>query len=444
MLVKPYLSRFIKNINRSYENVISFELVCIPNTIFIGCYITPDDSSYYDSAIFGYIQGIIKNDESKTYIILGDLNSRVGNPGPCLDSNGVLEYIGCEDRIVNGNGKKILQLCRDENLAVVNNLKYGEKHFKSYLSFRRRQQWISEPDLLIISRKGLNLIESFQMRQYFKGKNLCSDHGIVECRIDTSKCKISTDLLKARAINLGHSTYETKVVKIEKSLRMSMCKKDQVKRYFSQNLPPVISDALSIDQTIEIFTHKMSSLLKQNKVKRQVVIKEWGNEGRWKRLLDSNDPKKIWKSIDWNGNLQNNDNEKAPSDLEFKEHFEKLLDQKEQSEDQTVEFGDAPSLEALDRSISTEEVQNAIKTCKENKSYIGITPAVFDCMPANWLLFITQILNLVFLSDRMFFPVKWCSSKLIVLYKKGLRWVCDNYRGIAIGDTLGKVYAKVL
>ena len=173
MLVKPYLSRFIKNINRSYENVISFELVCIPNTIFIGCYITPDDSSYYDSAIFGYIQGIIKNDESKTYIILGDLNSRVGNPGPCLDSNGVLEYIGCEDRIVNGNGKKILQLCRDENLAVVNNLKYGEKHFKSYLSFRRRQQWISEPDLLIISRKGLNLIESFQMRQYFEGKWNC-------------------------------------------------------------------------------------------------------------------------------------------------------------------------------------------------------------------------------------------------------------------------------
>ena len=442
LLVKPCFIQFIKNMDRSYENVISFEMVFIPNIIFIGCYITPDDSPYYDFAIFGYIQGIIKRDESKTYIIFGDLNSRVGDPGLCLEGGNVFQYAECEDKIVNNNGNNILQLCKDEKLAVVNNMKYGEKIFKSNLSFRKRQQWISEPDLLIMSRKDLQLIDSFQMRQYFEGRNLRSDHGIIEFKIDTTKCKISTELLKVRANNVGQSIYERKIVKIEKSLRMSMCNKAGVKLYFSQNLPPVISDFRS--ETIDFFSKIVINVLKMNKVKKQSVVKEWGNEEKWKRLLKCNDPKKIWNSIDWNGNIKNDDNEKLPTDIEFKEHFEKLLDQKEQSVEESFELDDVPFVEELDGPITTEEVQTAIKTCKESKSYIGVTPAIFECLPVVWMVFMTQILNFVFGSENLLYPVKWCLSKLIVLFKKGLRSLCDNYRGIAIGDTLGKVYAKVL
>ena len=42
------------------------------------------------------------------------------------------------------------------------------------------------------------------------------------------------------------------------------------------------------------------------------------------------------------------------------------------------------------------------------------------------------------------FPVKWCYNRLIVLFKKGARMCCGNYRGISIGDTMGKLYAKIL
>ena len=51
---------------------------------------------------------------------------------------------------------------------------------------------------------------------------------------------------------------------------------------------------------------------------------------------------------------------------------------------------------------------------------------------------------MVFCSDNFVFPIKWCYNKLIVLFKKGARLICGNYRGISIGDTIGKVYAKVL
>ena len=360
LLVKHCFTKFIKNIDKSYENVISYELEFLPNVVFIGCYIAPSDSIYYDAAIFGYIQGIIKKDVSKTYVMVGDLNSRVGNPGERLENRGTLHYTGCEDTVLNSNGKSILQICKDEKLVVVNNLEYNEKHHKSSLSFRKKQRWISEPDLLIISKKGLRFIESFKMVQYFEGRHLYSDHGLIDFQIDITKCRLSTKLLKRRAENLGRSTYEFKSIKVERSLRMALCNKDEIKSYFAQNVPPVISGLESVDEVIENFTKTVFKVMKTNKLKKPVVVNEWGNQERWKRLLNCNDPKKIWKSIDWSGNIVC-ENENMPSDSEFKLHFEKLLDQDEQTDSELLDLEDAPHIPTLDDPISIDEVSAAIK-----------------------------------------------------------------------------------
>ena len=53
------------------------------------------------------------------------------------------------------NGTCILQLCEDTDIAVVNNVKYGYHHFKSTLSFCKKTNWISEPDLLLASDHAL-------------------------------------------------------------------------------------------------------------------------------------------------------------------------------------------------------------------------------------------------------------------------------------------------
>ena len=61
-----------------------------------------------------------------------------------------------------------------------------------------------------------------------------------------------------------------------------------------------------------------------------------------------------------------------------------------------------------------------------------------------WILSITQLLNLVFCDEQLIYPVIWCYNKLVVLFKKGMRLCCGNWRGLSIGDTLGKLYAKIL
>ena len=53
-------------------------------------------------------------------------------------------------------------------------------------------------------------------------------------------------------------------------------------------------------------------------------------------------------------------------------------------------------------------------------------------------------MNIVFCSNNLTYPLKWCYNKLIVLFKKGARLICGNYRGISIGETMGKLYAKIL
>jgi hypothetical protein len=54
------------------------------------------------------------------------------------------------------------------------------------------------------------------------------------------------------------------------------------------------------------------------------------------------------------------------------------------------------------------------------------------------------MLNLIFFDRNYTYPARWCYNKLVVLFKKGARLVCGNYRGLSIGDTLGKLYGKIM
>ena len=80
LLIKPGLCKYVQKLDRTYENVLAFELSIVPDIIFIGCYIAPSDFPYYDAAVFGHLQSLLKKDESKKAFIMGDLNSRVGLP----------------------------------------------------------------------------------------------------------------------------------------------------------------------------------------------------------------------------------------------------------------------------------------------------------------------------------------------------------------------------
>ena len=53
-----------------------------------------------------------------------------------------------------------------------------------------------------------------------------------------------------------------------------------------------------------------------------------------------------------------------------------------------------------------------------------------------------KLFNLVF--SNGIYPIKWGTSYIIPLHKSGSKYEPDNYRGISIGDNIGKLFNRVL
>ena len=159
---------------------------------------------------------------------------------------------------------------------------------------------------------------------------------------------------------------------------------------------------------------------------------------RWEHPLNTNDSKTIWKTINWKGDLERkNDNEH--SSTEFKIHFENLLNPPNVPSVNEIEFSDCPYIPVLDDPISTYELNSCIKGIISNKAsdINGISPGLFKLLYTSWLQFILVIFNVIFLCVKA--PSYWTISKLIVLFKKGKRCLCGNYRGISIKARRGSI-----
>ena len=221
------------------------------------------------------------------------------------------------------------------------------------------------------------------MVQRYNGKLLYSDHALVDVTISLRNMRIPIDLIRTRANNLGRSVHEVSPIKIDRSLRLSQCNEENLRQFFIDNLPPTINENESVDFLLNRFNRVVTEAMKENRTLTNVEPSPWGNAERWKRLLKDNDYKKIWKSIGWNGDIEEM-NKDMPSDEEFKIHFEQLLNPPGTNvdADEVCNTENSPYIPILDDPISETEVVEAAETSKESKSFIGVTPAIFQCFPA--------------------------------------------------------------
>ena len=108
---------------------------------------------------------------------------------------------------------------------------------------------------------------------------------------------------------------------------------------------------------------------------------------RWKRLLESNDSKTIWKAINWSGKVNTNEHEQ-PEDEQFRAHLEQLLTEGRVSEEtQQLEFESSPSIPVLDNPCTLQQLDETVKDVNVNKSYLGIYPGLIKVLPVNWFMF---------------------------------------------------------
>ena len=314
VLLKNHIAPELCELDKSTNEQVWFSLKSLPNIRFCGAYISPSNSLYSSVESIANLQAQTMNKE-KHYIIAGDLNARFGSKIHELISDNGMSYSPV-DLGENDNGKAVLQVCKDQNLYVVNNIHTRNKHLKGDLTYRKRRKWISEVDICLVSK---SLIDNIISLSVDKDMNLPSDHA--DKRIDTDKLH------------------------------------DQLSVYV-----PVIDNSMSIDQVAEQFSDKLYECILDSE-QQPTDTRVFDNEllPRWQRILEWKDDATLWKAIDWKGECSTTkENSSCPTESEFQIHLERLLNPPDLSEE--VNISDAsPTIPILDDEINVREIV-AVKT----------------------------------------------------------------------------------
>ena len=444
VLIKNQLISQVSGVDLSIPDQVWLQLKYLPGILFGFVYVPPHDSPYFSETSFSAIQEKLKTVSSvNECIIVGDINARLGKKlrelPDDLDIN-ELSYPTIPDPIqtANTNANIIYSMCCEEKLAIVNNAKIKNKHFNSKLTYKQGRIWTSELDLCIMSPNLLDSITNFNIIQDF---SLPSDHAPLSITLKQCLC---LDTLLEHATYLGdHAVFYSRN-------KRNVCKKP-IK--YSQVDPPCFLNKLSlyelpsIDIEIESVVKNMSETLYDCAADSRVSVQPPQTDlsiSRWDRLLDGNSDKQVWAAINWRG-LVNDINPLesiGPSDEQFKEFFDQALNSDElTSLDQITSNTYVP---VLDDPINEYEVREQIANLKIDKAAgtDGIPPGVIKILPPTWIMFITVLLNKLFLSS--IYPQSWAIAKLFTIFKKGDKNLPSNYRGITIINCLAKLFDMIL
>ena len=98
----------------------------------------------------------------------------------------------------------------------------------------------------------------------------------------------------------------------------------------------------------------------------------------------------------------------------------------------------------MDRDISLEELKNVTKKAKSGKAGGPdiILIELIKHAPDNVLESITALMNLLYTHSK--YPKQWSTNYLKTIFKKGSQDDPNNYRGLAIGSAIGKLYSTIL
>ena len=439
MLLKCYLSDEVLNVNTDDESQIWLTMSWWPSFKFGGIYIPPDDSPYYSPVLHGKLAAHTLPPDN--VIVLGDFNGRVGTPLVRNEEGQIYQYSGGLDAVTNNNGRALMNICNNNDMVIVNNLLLGDKHFKGNLTYRQGRRWVSEIDLCLSKKSCLSSIYDLQVHQTVNG----SDHApiSISLRIKSSNTVAIRDLV-SRSIAINKPG-DGQPVPLNNKLKKSLNHKEIDTSLFTTLLqeipPPIVESGNDLEVTLASGFNLIVDVAGRCKKEPTPTGPEWDrDQPRWARILHSNDSKLIWQSINWKGDIASEEGSQ-PNDEMFKNHFENLLDP-EMADNMNFSCSDfysnVPYIPLLDDPFTMTELEVAVNGMNKNKSYHGICPGILSWLPANWMLFMLTLLNVVFVN--ICYPISWCVSKLVLLFKSGCRMSCGNYRGISIMDTLAKIY----
>ena len=415
----------------------------------------------------------------------GDLNARVGNISQKLPAN--CSYRKNIDNVINDHGKILRDICSSFNCYVLNNMNIGDLILDGHFTFQKGDRK-SQNDLVLINKTGLSAVKNVQIHRIGWNPSdhtpvsvdvefdVTNDKIAVDASFDILSDRCASDLTKAQKIqsdkvdwNKYSVLVENDYANYENNLRL-LHRSNQL-----DNVVNLLSDSLYKSATIlssktirdegEIFhnqdplIHEADKLLTEwhqgrrsmdewesvrqeaiTHLKQNVSLKE---REAWANVLRERDSKDLWQKINWKGTFDKSSTSKKPSLGELREQFMK----KGQSvEDSTLlcEITDVNYIPELDSEFSMEEIVQATKRLKNNKSSgDGWVNKMITNLPM-CILYAIQIIYNTILSSHIY-PTKWRTTVVSEFFKnKGETDQATNYCGISLVPLLSKLFDFIL
>ena len=359
VLFKHSIYPDVYDIDKSVPEQVWFKLKSIPTVQFCGAYVAPSDSPYSNASSLAQIQAKTTG-EDLHYVLVGDFNARCGDKVNELTSQGPGLTYHIVDSTINSNGTDIIQVCKDNSLMVLNNLQSSNNFFQGGLTFRRGKKWISELDLCIISPRLLDCTKSLRVSH---NTNDPSDHAPLSVEFLFTPDLIHPRTLLNRAENTsGHA------VLMSGAYNPSLCRKPIPHHQIHplqfvqqlQNLPPpTVEDGKSVDSICAEFSNCIYQCASNARVRAPEPPDYSPDLSRWQRIIDCDDPKTLWRAIDWKGEFDPTPEKEKPSDAEFQQHLEQLLNPTN-LDDEWPSVNNQVTIPILDDPIDVKECEHVI------------------------------------------------------------------------------------
>jgi exonuclease III len=461
ILIQNYLASQVNSLEILHPECIVLKLKFMPTTSIIGCYIPPSDSPYHSFApLSETLQLIEKATPDDRFILIGDLNARFAGEKQAFVTSmnlpGEWHYLPNPDQTstANANARYVMNTLA-ESLVLLNGLQHNTARFQTALTFRQKQKWISELDVCLVSPHCITAIQDFIIQQR---TDLPSDHAPISIVVNVDKINpTSEDLsdINNRASELGRhsaeqynreSQNEERRLRTRKPIKMVNIEKEKLIETLGAIQPPDLN-SMDIDAIAETVNDSLYAAAYTCSTQTGNTQHHTGtaatSTNKWNELTQK-EPRLLWKAINWNGVIKDTTDER-PEDDQFREHFEKLLNPQDTPRNLMVYAqANGMHLPVTDDPVTPHEVIQATKSLKTNKSggVSGVPPGVLKYIPDSWIIFFATLFTI--LLHNAAYPSIWCYTKLVVLFKKGSRTLCDNYRGISLMESVAKLYDSIL
>ena len=274
-------------------------------------------------------------------------------------------------RVPNDNSNALISICTDEHMLVLNNLKTNYNHFKSKLTYKQGQTWISELDSCLAS---LNLVSC--VSDILVSQNLALPSDLAPMSISIRAPSVSLDHLAARASQLGdHDVLHNPVTNRLAKCFVSYGTVDVIKlqQESARREPPVVCG------DVDVSASNISSVLYE-------CVQQARRANRWQQLLKDDNHARIWQTVNWKGEVSQASHSPyditQPSDVDFQIHFNEIFNPPDVQRPDINDLVSTIHIPVMDDPISPREVEDQVHRIKAGKACgpDGVPPGVLCCL----------------------------------------------------------------